>query len=82
MQEHREFMISILSIIKSSEGCESGEMFQNQEDLSKFVIIENWASMELHQAAVKTSHRKNFLTYGCWHLRLQAVGMSRCPGNR
>jgi heme oxygenase (mycobilin-producing) len=53
VEELREFLISILPIIRSSEGCESVEMYQNRDDASKFVIIEKWESVELHQASVK-----------------------------
>jgi quinol monooxygenase YgiN len=49
----REFLISILPIIKSSAGCESVHMYQNQEDPTRFMMIEIWDSAESHQASVK-----------------------------
>ena len=49
----REFLISIMPGIKSSEGCESVQLYQSQDDPSKFVMIEVWDSVESHQASVK-----------------------------
>lgn len=51
--ELRDFMPSVIPIILSSEGCESCQLFQNQEDPSKFLMIETWDSIESHQASVK-----------------------------
>ncbi len=49
----REFLISILPIIRSSQGCDSVQLYQNQEDPTRFTIIEVWESIEAHQASVK-----------------------------
>jgi len=49
----RDFLISIMPIIKSSEGCESVQLYQSQDDATKFIVIEVWDSVELHQASVK-----------------------------
>ena len=49
----REFLISIMPGIKSSEGCRSVQLCQSQEDPSKFMMIEVWDSVESHQASVK-----------------------------
>jgi len=49
----RDFLISILPIIKSSEGCESVQLYQSQDDTTKFIVIEVWDSVESHQASVK-----------------------------
>ena len=49
----REFLISILPIIKASRGCESVQLYQNHEDPSKFIMIEVWDSIESHQASVE-----------------------------
>jgi quinol monooxygenase YgiN len=51
--ELRDFMISIIPMILSSEGCESCQLFQNQDDSSKFFMIETWDTIESHQASVK-----------------------------
>jgi quinol monooxygenase YgiN len=53
IQELREFLISIMPIIKSSTGCESVKLFQNQDDPTKFTMIEVWDSVESHRASVK-----------------------------
>jgi quinol monooxygenase YgiN len=37
--ELRNFLISILPDIKSSEGCESVQLYQSAEDPSKFMLI-------------------------------------------
>jgi quinol monooxygenase YgiN len=49
----RDFLMSIMPGIKSSEGCESVELYQSQDDPSKFIMIERWDSVESHQASVK-----------------------------
>ena len=49
----REFMVSILPLIRGSEGCLSCELLQNEADASKFLMIEVWESVEAHQASVK-----------------------------
>lgn len=43
----------LLSIIKSSQGCESVTLYQSQPDPTKFTMIEVWDSSESHQASVK-----------------------------
>jgi heme oxygenase (mycobilin-producing) len=53
IEELREFLISIMPGIKSSEGCESVQLYQSEEDPSKFLIIEVWANVEAHQASVR-----------------------------
>jgi quinol monooxygenase YgiN len=52
-EQLREFLISILPIIKSSRGCESVQMYQNQEDPARFTMIEIWDRIESHQASAK-----------------------------
>ena len=49
----RDFLISIMPMIKSSEGCESVTMYQSQEDPTKFIMTEVWDSVASHQASVK-----------------------------
>jgi len=53
VNELKEFLISIMPGIKSSEGCDSVQLYQSQEDPSKFMMIEVWDSVESHQASVK-----------------------------
>ncbi len=52
-EQMREFLVSILPIIKSSQGCESVQLYQKQEDPTRFTLIEIWNSIESHQASVK-----------------------------
>lgn len=49
----RDFLISIMPTIKSSAGCETVQLYQSQEDLSKFIMVEVWDRVESHQASVR-----------------------------
>lgn len=49
----REFLISIIPMIKSSQGYESVQLYQSQHDATKFIMVEVWDSVESHQASVK-----------------------------
>lgn len=49
----RNFLLSIMPMIKSSAGCESVAMYQSQEDPTKFIMTEVWNSVESHQTSVK-----------------------------
>ena len=49
----RDFLLSIIPIIESSQGCESVMLYQSHDDPTKFVMIEIWDSIESHQASVK-----------------------------
>lgn len=49
----RDFLISIMPGIESSEGCESVQLYQSADEPTKFIVIEVWDSIESHQASVK-----------------------------
>ncbi len=49
----RDFLISIMPGIKSSQGCESVTLYHSQDDPTRFTMIEVWDSIESHQASVK-----------------------------
>jgi quinol monooxygenase YgiN len=49
----RNFLLSIMPMIKSSQGCESVTLYQSQADSTKFTMLEVWDSIEAHQASVK-----------------------------
>lgn len=53
IEELRAFLISIIPGIQASEGCESVQLYQSQEDPSRFMMIEVWDNVESHQASVK-----------------------------
>jgi quinol monooxygenase YgiN len=53
VDELKEFLLSIMPGIKSSEGCDAVQLYQSQEDPSRFMMIEVWDSVESHQASVK-----------------------------
>jgi heme oxygenase (mycobilin-producing) len=52
-EDLREFLIWIMPMIKSSQGCESVQLYQSHDDPTKFTMIEIWDSIESHQASVK-----------------------------
>jgi len=52
-QALRDFLISIMPGIKSSQGCESVTLYQSQQDSTKFTMIEIWDRIESHRASVK-----------------------------
>jgi quinol monooxygenase YgiN len=49
----RDFLLSIMPMIKSSKGCESVTLYQSQTDPTKFTMIEVWEGIESHQASAK-----------------------------
>ncbi|HAV76147.1 MAG TPA: antibiotic biosynthesis monooxygenase [Anaerolineae bacterium] len=49
----RNFLLSIIPMIKSSQGCESVILYQSHDDPTKFTMIEVWDNIESHQASVK-----------------------------
>jgi len=49
----RDFLISIMPSIRSSEGCKSVQLYQSHENPAKFIMIEVWDNLESHQASVK-----------------------------
>ena len=50
----RNFLMSVVRPgVQSSEGCQSYQVFQSQDDPTRFIGIEVWASVEAHRAAVK-----------------------------
>ena len=49
----RDFLISIMPLIKSSQGCESVTLYQSHDNLTRFTMIEVWDSIEAHQASIK-----------------------------
>jgi heme oxygenase (mycobilin-producing) len=49
----RDFMISIMPLIKGSQGCLSCQFYQDQENPARFIMVEVWESAEAHQASVK-----------------------------
>lgn len=53
IEEMRDFLISIMPGIKLSQGCESVQLYQSHDDLTKFTMVEVWDSIESHQASVK-----------------------------
>ncbi len=54
-EEFREFLTSVVApAVQASQGCESCQVFQSQEEPTKFVVVEVWTSVEAHRASVKT----------------------------
>ena len=48
VNELREFLFSIIPGIQASEGCESVQLYQSEDDPSRFLMIEVWDSVESH----------------------------------
>lgn len=53
IEKLRDFLLSIMAGIRSSEGCESVQLYQSQDDPARFMMIEVWDSVEAHQASVR-----------------------------
>jgi quinol monooxygenase YgiN len=49
----RNFLLSIMPIIKSSQGCESVTLYQSHDDPTQFTMIEVWDSVGSHQASAR-----------------------------
>lgn len=49
----RDFLLSIMPLIKSSEGCESVTLYHSRDVPTKFTMIEVWDSIEAHQTSVR-----------------------------
>jgi quinol monooxygenase YgiN len=49
----RDFLSSLVPAILSSDGCRSCQLLQGHDDVTRFVMIEVWDSIEAHQASVK-----------------------------
>ncbi len=49
----RDFLLSIMPLIKSSQGCETVMLYQSHDDPTMFNMIEVWDSIASHQASVK-----------------------------
>jgi quinol monooxygenase YgiN len=52
VDELREFMVSIMPLIKGSVGCSACQFYQSQDDPTRFVMFEVWDSVESHQASI------------------------------
>ncbi|RLT39828.1 MAG: antibiotic biosynthesis monooxygenase [Chloroflexi bacterium] len=51
--ELQTFLLSIVPLISGSDGSVSCQLLRNQDDPTKFVMIEVWESVEAHRASVK-----------------------------
>ena len=49
----REFLLCILPLVKSSQGCVSCELLARQDSPSNFVVMEAWESTDAHQNSAK-----------------------------
>jgi len=53
IEELREFMISIMPLIKNSAGCIACQFYQSHDEPTRFIMVEVWQSPEAHQASVE-----------------------------
>jgi heme oxygenase (mycobilin-producing) len=51
--ELRAFLLSIIGLITGSAGSRRVDLVVSRDDSSTFVILEEWDSVEAHQAAAK-----------------------------
>jgi len=51
--ELRDFLLSIVPIIINSDGAISCQLLHNQDDPTRFAMIEVWESVDAHRASVK-----------------------------
>ncbi|HEY6530126.1 MAG TPA: antibiotic biosynthesis monooxygenase [Cellvibrionaceae bacterium] len=49
----RDFLQSIIPLIQRAEGCSSCRLLQSHDKIHEFIIIEEWDSIESHQASIK-----------------------------
>lgn len=49
----RAFLVSLLPLIEGAQGCRSCRLLQSREDPAHMVMIEEWDSVEAHQASLK-----------------------------
>lgn len=47
------FKTVVIPAVKSSPGCESVQLLQDQDDPHLFMVIETWASVDAHRASVR-----------------------------
>jgi len=52
-EELRAFLLSIVPIITNSAGNVSCQLLHNQDDRTKFAMIEVWESVDAHRDSVK-----------------------------
>lgn len=48
----RDFLLSIMPLIKTSHGCESVSLYQSQDDPTRFTMLEVWDNADSHRASV------------------------------
>ncbi len=51
--ELQAFLEKIITYIKSSEGCSSCELWQQDDKPTEFLIVENWESSEHHKKSLE-----------------------------
>ena len=54
VEKYRNFIASVIApAIKASAGSQSYQVYQSQDDPTKFIGMEVWDSVEAHRASVK-----------------------------
>lgn len=60
----RHFLLTVVQpAVQGSEGNESCQMWQNQDDPAQFVVMEVWASVEAHRASIKNITQEEINEY-------------------
>lgn len=55
-----EFLASLVPTISSLDGCRSCRLLRSDDDPMKFVMVEEWESIEQHKASVKNIPPEQF----------------------
>lgn len=60
----RHFLLTIvLPAVRGSEGNESCQMWQSQDDPTQFVVMEVWESVAAHRASIKNITQEEINEY-------------------
>lgn len=59
--ELQEYLASIVPVIEAAEGCLYCQLLQGHDNSARFLIIETWESIAVHQLSVQGIDRKEFM---------------------
>lgn len=54
-------LLKLIVPTRAEEGCLQYDLHQDNDNLARFTVIENWASSALLQAHVENTHFKHFM---------------------
>jgi quinol monooxygenase YgiN len=56
-----QFLVTLLPVIRASEGCLDIQLLRHTKDDGRFVVRERWASAAAHKAALAATPPERFL---------------------